>query len=68
MKIDMPLNKETYPQRNLQISENFMHLILLDGFWQMQIAFGSMVKFYSLAQFLVDHLLHQVVPGVGVGF
>ena len=45
----------------LKIPENFMHLILLDGFWFVHIPFGSMVKFQFLAQFSVDHLSYTVV-------
>ena len=40
-----------------------MHHILLDG-WFVHIPFGSMIKFHSLAQFLLDHPFHPVISGL----
>ena len=39
-----------------KISEKFIRLILQDGFWFVQVSFGSMVSFKFFAQFPVDHL------------
>ena len=38
----------------LKIPENFVCLILQDGFWFVHVPFGSMIKFQFLAQFPVD--------------
>ena len=45
----------------LKVPENFICLILLNGFSLVHIPFGRMVKFYSLAQFPVDHFSHPVL-------
>ena len=49
---------------HLKIPENFLRLILQDGFWFVYIPFGSMVKFLFIAQFPVNHLLHPVVSSL----
>ena len=48
----------------LKISDNHMHLILLDEFWFLPISFGSMVKFRFLAQFPADHLSNPSVSSL----
>ena len=45
----------------LEISANFVRLVLKKGFWFVHIPFGSIVKFQFLAQFSVDHLHQPVV-------
>ena len=39
-----------------------MGFIFFDTFWFVLMLFGSMVKFFSLAQFPVDHSSKQVEP------
>ena len=46
------------------IFENFMRLILPDGFCVVHIPLIRIVKFHSLAQFPVDHLSHPVVSSL----
>ena len=50
--------------RYLKIPRNFMRLILLNGFWFVQISFSCMIKFQFLAQFPVAHLSHPVVSSL----
>ena len=45
----------------LRIPENFMDLIVYDGFWFVHISFSSMVRFRFLAQFPVNQLSHPVM-------
>ena len=45
----------------LKIPENFVHLILQDGFWVVFILLVHRVKFQFFAQFPVDHVPHPVV-------
>ena len=42
----------------LKVPENFVCLVLQEGFWLVHIPFSGMVKFESLAQFPVDHIFH----------
>ena len=48
----------------LKIPENFMRLILQDGFWFVQIPFGCMVKYQFLAQFSADNLSYPVMSSL----
>ena len=48
----------------LKIPENFVHLILQDGFWVMYIPFVCMVKLKLLTQFQAYHLAHPVVSSL----
>ena len=47
-----------------KIPEKFVHLILEDRFWVVQITFVHMVKYKLLAQFPMEHLAHPVVSNV----
>ena len=48
----------------LKIPNNFVCLIIQEGFWIVHIPLVRMVKFQFLAQFPVDHLLHPVVSNL----
>ena len=48
----------------LKIPENYVHLILQDGFWFVLIPFDSKVKFQFLAQFPVDYFFHPVLSSL----
>ena len=43
---------------------NFVHLILQNRFWILNIPFGSMVKFQFFALFPMDHLPHPFVSSL----
>ena len=51
----------------LKFPENFMHLILQDGFLFAHVQFGTIVQYLLLAQFSVDHL-HLVVSILMLSF
>ena len=48
----------------LEISEEFVYLILQDRCWVVHIPFVCMVKLQLPAQFPVDHLANSVVPSL----
>ena len=48
----------------LKIPENFMSLILLDGFWFVPVPFYVITKFQFLVEFPVDHLSHPVMSSL----
>ena len=48
----------------VKIPEEFVRLILSDRFWVVHIPFVCMVRLKLLAQFLEDHLAHQVMSSL----
>ena len=48
----------------LKIPKKFIHIILWDGSWLINILVVRIVEFQFLAQFLVDHFSHRVVSSL----